>query len=670
MNLNLEGNGAAYIRVSTEEQDVQRQYQTIQKTLERENVSPNAIEYFEDKGFARDETDRPEFQRLLDKVKTAGLDWVLVDQQDRFGTKDPEDFVHLRSILKDNNCRLLTCDGQDLTKEDICTLIVGILGAEKSLQEQRDKSYRVLGGQAVKAKAGLYMGGLPPFAMDVICFESERDFTEVWRIVYEGKYQRVKVLPNGESVRYDGKNNVPKPERGQVTRLWPSNNSRKLDAVRLAFSSYATESISFTRLSGKLNRAGFRAGGGANFTSENIIDMLSNPVYIGRPSWNKRHVGKFHKWSGGSPTKVRHDGKRCFENQREDWIVTEEAMFPPIVDLDIWDRVQLKLSERDVKPRASRNADFGLSGLVICGHCGKAMSGSTRHRRNGTTELEYLCSTNHDAISAGMTGECECLRHTTKQDFVLGLIENYVEDVGRELTAVRESAKSGVLTPVEQYRSRYQTLWGDMLGSIHEMFRYVQARVDDGSVSQLDLRCDPGDLDGIVPLYTVLRSEELSQLDAEYDRLDEDHTRCTNRLLEMDDETFARGRKKIEKRLADLETMLSDIEMRRENQSERFETAERMLTDVEESISTAKDAFKKESEQQASRQKNEAIRGAIQSIKIWYAPLGSDEPVPTGRRRKGGSKPVKIRITPTVGEPFERGLNEGRVTSGCSLCTD
>lgn len=100
----------------------------------------------------------------------------------------------------------------------------------------------------------------------------------------------------------------------------------------------------------------------------------------------------------------------------------------------------------------------------------------------------------------------------------------------------------------------------------------------------------------------------------------------------------------------------------------------KMLSGVENSITKARDSFAKESKQQVNREKIQAIRGAIQSITIWFEPIGPDEPLPKGRVRKNGSKPVRIVITPTVGEPIERGCTNGLVSrvgsrgkdSGCS----
>ena len=668
--MELTGRGAAYIRISTTDQDVKRQYETIHATLERQGVPINSIQYFEDQGYARDDINRPDFQRLLQQVELGELDWVLVDRQDRFGTKDAEDFVHFRRILNQNHCRLLTCDGQDLTNKDIGTLILGILNADKSRSEQIEKSNRVLKGQVVKARQGLYLGGLPPFALDVVCFRSLDDFTEEWRVVYDGKKRRRKVLPDGRSVRYDGEGNMPKQEGNQVLRLWPSTEQNKLDAVRNVFSTYATEAISFTKLARLLNESGFRAGGGTMFQSENILDLLNNPAYIGKPAWNKRHVGKFHRWKDGQAIQVDDDGRQCLENPREDWIVLETNLYPPIVDSDIWTGVQTKLDLRQVKPRTPRNEKFILSGLLVCGNCEVPMVAGTRKKRNGSTGLEYYCSTYQNWVAAGRVGQCDCLRHTVEQSLVFGFVEQYLVDIQEELKAVRESAVSGVLSPLKQHRHRHSELWGEMLSSVLEMHQYVQSRLKNGAAIPPEITVEVGDLGAIKPLYLVLRNEEFAHLDAEYKRLDDEHTELTSRFAAMPKDGWDRCRDKVLGQIGKLEQRLNDVEDRRVNRAERYEASERMLLDLERAIDHARQSLVADAKRQANRRQIEALRGAIQSIEIWFEPLGPDDPVPTGRVRKGGSKPVKIRITPTVGEPFERGFDNIRDNRASSRDTD
>ena len=65
-NGSLTGRGAAYIRVSDDQQDTARQYENIGSYEKRFDVSIVEQYWFKDKGYARDEADtRPAFNELL-----------------------------------------------------------------------------------------------------------------------------------------------------------------------------------------------------------------------------------------------------------------------------------------------------------------------------------------------------------------------------------------------------------------------------------------------------------------------------------------------------------------------------------------------------------------------------------------------------------------------------
>jgi DNA invertase Pin-like site-specific DNA recombinase len=99
--LRLDGPGAAYIRISREKQETDRQYKRVH-AFEREHgvTIPDAY-WFKDEGGARDEADeRPEFQRLLGLAEAGLVKWIVVSERDRFGTADADEFGHYRYLLR------------------------------------------------------------------------------------------------------------------------------------------------------------------------------------------------------------------------------------------------------------------------------------------------------------------------------------------------------------------------------------------------------------------------------------------------------------------------------------------------------------------------------------------------------------------------------------------
>src|SRR4051812_22533649 len=109
----LQGRGAIYFRVSTDQQDEQRQRTTVHDFLARNGIVPENVATFEDHGWSRHEADkRPEFQRLLTAVEAGRIQWIAVDALDRFGTKSKDQLVHYRYRLQEAGCKLFDCSGR------------------------------------------------------------------------------------------------------------------------------------------------------------------------------------------------------------------------------------------------------------------------------------------------------------------------------------------------------------------------------------------------------------------------------------------------------------------------------------------------------------------------------------------------------------------------------
>jgi DNA invertase Pin-like site-specific DNA recombinase len=219
------GTGATYIRVSTDQQDTQRQYAAIRSFEQRHGVKIPEHHWFKDEGWARDKADhRPDFQRLMKLAESGHVKWIVVDALDRFGTKDPHQLVHYLYRLRECGCMLYDAAGKEWTDADISTIITAVVEGEKSKGEQISKSHRVLGGKAAKARLGEWQGGPVRLGFDVACYHRETG-KELWRVVFEGRHKRVKVYPDTRQERFDGKGNFPKFQpTTEVLRLTPSKD--------------------------------------------------------------------------------------------------------------------------------------------------------------------------------------------------------------------------------------------------------------------------------------------------------------------------------------------------------------------------------------------------------------------------------------------------------------
>jgi recombinase/recombinase-like zinc beta ribbon protein len=88
--------------------------------------------------------------------------------------------------------------------------------------------------------------------------------------------------------------------------------------------------------------------------------VLTNPTYLGRIRWRNQDFASEHE---------------------------------PLIDPDTFQQAQTILAERgsDASRRRGNRSDFLLSGVIRCGHCGRAYIGMSAHGKGGTYDY-YACT--------------------------------------------------------------------------------------------------------------------------------------------------------------------------------------------------------------------------------------------------------------------------------------
>lgn len=303
---------AAYARFSSDSQreaSIDDQLRNCRAYCERQGwPSP---EVFVDAAISGARHDRPDYQRLLAAVHR--LDVIVVDDLSRFG-RDKEEVGRAVKRIKFAGVRLVgVCDGVDTSRKGY-KVDVGLRGlmGELYLDDLADKTHRGLTGRAL---AGASAGG----------------------------------LPFGYRVSTVGERAIVEAEAAVVRRI---------------FAEYVA-GRSARQIAAGLNSDGVRTSRGGQWVASAIfpdlrrgIGILANPIYVGRPVWNRSRYEK-HPETG---RKVRR------ERPREEWI---ESAHPElaIVDEATWAAVQAR-QKKATGPKGGRGMAHLLSGLLKCGGCG------------------------------------------------------------------------------------------------------------------------------------------------------------------------------------------------------------------------------------------------------------------------------------------------------------
>ena len=186
-----------------------------------------------------------------------------------------------------------------------------------------------------------------------------------------------------------------------------------------------------------------------------VRGILRNPVYCGGQRWAASSGGVYHTVQGEEIVPIAKKGRRGLLKPPEDSILVD-GTHKPLVSVAVWKRAQKKFLKRQKRRTGTRTMQ-PLAGLVVCGHCGKAMYGKTIQRNNRKGKAvysyeQYVCRSYHRIGHANPSG---CGHHTVKADLVLRWLiqalqqvflgrarENLVVEIKKELQAERKSGKT------------------------------------------------------------------------------------------------------------------------------------------------------------------------------------------------------------------------------------
>jgi DNA invertase Pin-like site-specific DNA recombinase len=695
--LDLIGDGAAYIRVSSDQQDTQRQYDALQAFVKRHGVTIPKQHWFEDEGWARDAADtRPEFQRLLKLAESGQVRWIVVSERDRFGTADADEFIHYRYQLRKWGCRLYDTNGADWTRKDIATVITAVVDGEKSEKEQHDNSRRVLSGKAPKARDGEWQGGFVHLGIDVVCYDRATN-VELYRVVQEGQQKRLKIYPDGRTERFDGKGVVycSSPDT-QVPRVAPSNDPTKIAAVETVFKRFATESISPGALARELNRLCFRTPGGGYFEGHHVRDMLGDPTYLGYYAWNRKRQGKFHRWTDDQIVPTVNRDEKVSENNKKDWVYSRR-LFEPMIDLETWNAVQEKL-EGPRRKIAPRDPGCYLSGLLHCGNCGDHMvvgGGRRPTRRNRPLRFGFVCSRYQDSLRRGQRNPDTCPRNGVYQDELEPYVARFLEETGQRLELLAGKPDGDHLT--DRLDGQEDGAWKGFEDGVNRLISYLaqhhpeeygaiiaedEARRTEAEafiraaeageplpagtllaavgeqvlkevaerIAKTPVQFDPLGTGGyrafVERLLDCYRANfDPTAIEAELKELRQQHERLVDSWRDLPTQ---RAKDTATARLKVLDARLTELERQREDAAEVVERHYRQLKDLQTAIADARQAMYGKTGERAMRRKAEAIKRVIHHIDCYFEPTGRTG----GGPGKRGTRLVKVTIYPVgLGDP-------------------
>ncbi|MDB2151155.1 recombinase family protein [Clostridium butyricum] len=323
--------------------------------------SGSNLEYiiYEDEGFSGKNTNRPEFQHMIDDIKKKKIDTLICYRLDRI-SRNVADFSSTLELLQKYNVNFISIKERFDTSTPLGRAMIYIASVFAQL-ERETIAERVRDNMIQLAKSGRWLGGNIPYGFNIARKTYISDFKEK-----------------------------------EFSILAP--NKKELETVNFVYSYYIkTHSIrQVTRL---LNVNSIIGKNGGSFDLTQIRRMLRNPLYVISDDKSheyliKKGLNVFGSPNGNGYITYNKSNQKNISADSNQWIVAV-SNHKGIITSDNWLKVQHQLDNNKSKmPRIGTGKNHSLfSGILKCKKCGSNMIVKFSGKNKNNIPYEYyVCS--------------------------------------------------------------------------------------------------------------------------------------------------------------------------------------------------------------------------------------------------------------------------------------
>lgn len=448
---------------------------------------------YEDEGFSGGNTERPQFQKMMQDAEKKKFSAVVCYRLDRI-SRNIGDFANLIQRLNALEISFVSIREQFDTSSPLGRAMMYIASVFSQL-ERETIAERIRDNMRELAKTGRWLGGVTPTG-----YRSEA----VEKITLDGKARKAHQLKLVEE------------EAGLVAMIF-----RVFLSTR-----------SLTKTETYLIRNACRTKNGKLFNRFTIKNILENPVYLIADEdayryFTEQGVDLFaelsefdgiHGIMAYNKTLQTH-GKANQIREIGEWIIAV-GRHPGIIRGADWIHVQELLAQNKSKAyRKPRSNTALLSGLLRCGYCGSYLRPKMSQRKNAQGEriYHYLCEQKEKSRceSCNMKNPDGNLLDRAVCDAVQDLSADRAELI-RALGRIRESQMDNGPEsdqPLARLRKAYEENGREIAALVSALSRADGTSAEDYILREIDGRHEKGrDLaHSISELETRIRSQSLSE---------------------------------------------------------------------------------------------------------------------------------------------------------------
>jgi site-specific DNA recombinase len=338
-------NVALYLRMSSDKQElsIAQQEAELRRLCERKAYRIAAV--YRDEGISGDNFERRRgFRKLLDDAGKGIFCRVLAWDQDRLGRHDSLMSGAVLMPLRKHGIVIETIGQGELDLESFAGRVTFTVQQESKHQFLRDLSRNVARGHAAKAEAADGYVGSP----------GTYGYTRDTQLVGRRRVSRLVIHPAQAAV------------------------------VRRIFAEYLKPDSSFAKIAEMLNASKVPTPRGpTHWEGDSVRYIIRNPVYTGRLVYGRRPTGKYSRRTDEGIVSLRPG---IAVKAAPPIVRKAPDIVPPIIDEATFDKVHELIAERRGNTRR-HGTIHKLSGLIICGNCGRRYHGDKGSYRCSSAKL-------------------------------------------------------------------------------------------------------------------------------------------------------------------------------------------------------------------------------------------------------------------------------------------
>lgn len=373
---------AKYIRLSREDGDDKDESNSVtsqDKILDeliydlRNSSNDEYVVYdtYIDDGFSGTDFNRPDFQRLLQDMKSGKINMVVVKDLSRLGRNYIESGNYIEQIFPLFNVRFVT-KAEDIDSYYKPSTVNNVMVPFKNLMNDeycRDISNKIILANNARKRNGQYLGSFPLYGYkkdpnDKYKLIIDEEPAEIVRLIY-------KLFLEG---------------KGRVTITKTLNDMGVLNPTAYK-----------QKVLGQNYVNSFNMEGNTLWCDTTVSHILKNEMYTGTLIQGKKKM-------------ISYKVHKQVDVPKENWIVVKNN-HEPIIDMETFEKVQ-DIIKRDTRVKGDGTGEVSLfAGYIRCADCLRAMNKKSTNNKI-KTYYYYVCNTYRKKK------EGACTKHTIRSDYL------------------------------------------------------------------------------------------------------------------------------------------------------------------------------------------------------------------------------------------------------------